>query len=92
MARRKKVPLVKGPPRVRYLKKNEGRPDIVQDFFCGECGEKTKVSTTQRNAKLAKRDKLPRNEEVARVCDNIKNHKEGKKHFWPIGLVIIQDY
>lgn len=92
MPRRIKIPLNKSKPKVRYLKKNKGQPEMYHDYFCGECGSKPKIATTQRNAAIAKREMLPRNEEVARVCDNTEKHKSGKKHFWPIGQVIIHDY
>lgn len=89
MPRRKKIPLLKGKKHVRYKK---GVPEVYQNLYCGECEAKTKPATTQRNAEIAKRENLPRLEEVARVCDKVEDHKEGKKHFWPVGEVIIHDY
>ena len=89
MPRRKKIPLLKGEKKVRYKK---GVPEIHQDLFCGECETKTIPATTQRNTVIAKHENLSRYEEVARVCENVGDHKSGKKHFWPVGLVVIHDY
>lgn len=89
MPRQRKVPLVKGS---RRLKHGKHGIEIVQTLFCGECGRRTKSAVTQRNSEIAKRDNLPRYEEVARVCDNIEGHKFKKKYFWPLKEVTIPKY
>jgi len=90
MPRRRKVPLVKGPKRIRYLK--SGDVEIVQSLFCGECGKKTQAATIQVGRERAKREGIKRTEEVARVCTNVEKHKTGNKYFWPLKKVEMPIY
>ena len=89
MPRRRKVPLIKGEKR---LKDTKAGIVIVQTLFCGECKKRTTSAFIQRNAQVAKRENLPRFEEVARVCMNVEGHKDGKKYFWPLKNVTIPIY
>ena len=79
MARQKKIRLVKGGD--RFVLDKYGRMQIANTFFCGECGRRTKVASTQKPYT-----------EVARVCENVEKHKSGKKIFWPLKDVIIPTY
>ena len=89
MPRQRKVPLTKGEKR---LKDTKDGIVVVQTLFCGECGKRTITASIQRNSKIAKRENLQRFEEVARVCMNVDDHKDGKKYFWPIKGVYIPSY
>jgi len=89
MPRRRKVALVKGPKRIKFTPTGY---EIAQTLFCGECGKRTKQAVVPRNAQVAKRLGLKRYEEVARVCLNVAEHKDGKKYFWPQKDVIIPMY
>ncbi len=68
MPRQRKVPVTKGKKRIvgAYAKLR-----IEQTLFCGECKRRLKSSITQK----------PHNV-VARVCDNIEDHKTSKIYLW----------
>ena len=89
MPRQKKVPLERGKKRLIFKKSGI---EIEQTLFCGECKKRTQSATIRRNPKYAKVNGLPALEEVARVCANVEEHKDGKKHFWPVRDVIIPVY
>jgi len=80
MPRPKKVKLVKGQDRVRYFTDELGRPrkEIVNTYFCGDCGRRVKSASVQKPHK-----------KVAHVCDNVDQHKDGLIYFWPLKKVVI---
>jgi hypothetical protein len=75
MPRRRKVQIVKGPKRIV----GQGLTmKVVQTDFCGECGRRLKSASTQKPHKV-----------VAKVCDNIEEHKYGQIYFWPLKKVVM---
>lgn len=80
MPRPKKVKLIKGEDRVRYYTDEYGRPrkEIVNTYYCGECGRRVKSATVQKPYK-----------KVAYACDNEKEHKDGLTYLWPLKKVVI---
>ena len=73
MARRRKVSIKLGEKRI--IGSGESMR-IVRSFFCGECDRLLKSSTTQKPHIV-----------VARICDNIENHKTGKVYLWVLAGV-----
>ena len=90
MPRKPKVPLIKGEKRL--VGNSRATLEIKQTLKCGACKRRTKSAVVQVNAIKAKRENIPRWEEVARYCDNVEGHKDGKKYFWPSKDVVIPDY
>lgn len=86
MARRRKVPLVKGPKRVIY---NDDGPEVVRSLFCGECERLTQSVTIQIGDVKARRENITRTVIVARACGNSEAHKDKKKYLWPVDDWII---
>ena len=73
MPRRRKVPIILGEKRI--IGSGESLR-IVRTLFCGECERRLKSSTTQKPHSV-----------VARICDNIENHKTGKVYLWVMSNV-----
>ncbi len=75
MPRRRKVAIIKGEKRI------VGFGDamrIEQTLFCGECGRRLKTAITQKP-----------HASVARVCDNIEEHKDGNKYLWTLPKFVV---
>lgn len=86
MARRRKVPLVKGPKRIIY---DDDGPEVVQSLICGECEKLTQSVTIQFGEDKARREKISRTLIVARACANSESHKDKMKYLWPVDDWII---
>ena len=80
MPRVRRVPLIKGPQRLKIKHDNLS---IVQSEFCGECENLTQAATIQIGKARADRENISRVQNIGRACANSEGHKDGKKYLWP---------